>query len=143
MALPLARGGSCTFVDRLLDATAGRLSPLVVINELLIDMLRPDLTPDATGRIPVAFQSSFFLRRLTERIDRENRRAADGGRLPIYAGGMTRLDTAKTQQAPATPSHDRLDQRRPESDRCRLPPSPARHAHHGESTAVYAPCDSE
>jgi hypothetical protein len=93
-----AEAAAFDFVDRLLDATDGRLSVLVVINELLIDTLPADLMPDGTGHIPVV----FFLRRLTEHIDRENRRATDGGRLPLFAGGMTRLDTPQTQQAPAT-----------------------------------------
>jgi hypothetical protein len=93
-----AETAAFNFVDRLLDATDGRLSVLVVTNELLIDTLPVDLIPNETGHIPIV----FFLRRLTEHIDRENRRAVDGGRLPLFAGGMTRLDTPQTQQAPAT-----------------------------------------
>jgi hypothetical protein len=93
-----AETAAFNFADRLLDATGGRLSALVVINELLIDTLPADLVQDGTGHIPIV----LFLRRLTEHIDSENRRAADGGRLPIYTGGMTRLDTPRTQHAPAT-----------------------------------------
>jgi len=95
-----AEAAAFNFVDRLLDATDRRLSALVVVNELLIDTLPEDLMPDGTGHIPIV----FFLRRLTEHIDREGRKAADGGRLPLYAGGMTRLDTPQTQRAPATRS---------------------------------------
>jgi hypothetical protein len=83
------------FVDHLLDATQGRLAALVLINELTIDTLPEDLAPGAGGRLPVI----AFLRRLAEHIDAEHRKAADGIQLPLYGGGMTRLDLPKTQQS--------------------------------------------
>ena len=86
------------FVDHLLNATAGQLSALVVINEPSIDTLAPDLAPGADGRIPVV----FFLRQVTEHIDAEHRTAAGGGRLPLFGGGMTRLDIPKVQNSAAT-----------------------------------------
>ncbi len=86
------------FVDQLLNSTEGRLSAVVVINELSIDTLARDLDPGADGRVPVI----VFLRRLVAHIDAEDRRAADNRKLPLFAGGMTRLDLPKTQDAPAT-----------------------------------------
>lgn len=86
------------FVDQLLDSAKGRLSALVVINELSIDTAPADLVPGADGRVPVI----VFLRRLVEHLDAENRSATDGGKLPIFAGGMTRLDLPETQRSIAT-----------------------------------------
>jgi hypothetical protein len=86
------------FVDQLLDATDGRLSALVVINELSIDTLNADLVPGPDGRVPVI----VFIRRVVEHVDAEDRKAADGSKLPIFAGGMTRLDLVQTQQSIAT-----------------------------------------
>ena len=87
-----------TFVDRLLDATAGKVTALVLINELTIDTLPPDLAPNSHGQIPMI----VFLQRLTERVALEHRTAADGSALPLFAGGLTRLDKETTQNAPAT-----------------------------------------
>lgn len=87
-----------TFVDRLLDATSGKVSALVLLNELSIDTLPPDLDPDASGRIPMI----EFLKRLTAHVAAEHRTSADGSPLPLFAGGMTRLDKETTQNAPAT-----------------------------------------
>jgi hypothetical protein len=81
------------FVDHLLDATAGKVSALVLINELFIDTLPADLMPGTDGRIPVI----AFLRRLAAHIDAEHRTAANGSQLPLYAGGMTRLDLPTNQ----------------------------------------------
>ncbi len=86
------------FVDQLLDSADGRLSALVVINELSIDTLNADLVPGPDGRVPVI----VFIRRVVEHVDAEDRKAADGSKLPIFAGGMTRLDLVPTQQAVAT-----------------------------------------
>jgi hypothetical protein len=86
------------FVDHLLDATTGQLSALVLINELSIDTLPADLDPDANGRIPII----EFLKRVAEHIAVEHRTAEDGSPLPLFAGGMTRLDKQTTQNAPAT-----------------------------------------
>lgn len=86
------------FVDHLLDATSGKVSALVLLNELSIDTLPPDLAPDANGRIPMI----EFLKRLTTHVAAEHRTAADGSPLPLFAGGMTRLDKQVTQNAPAT-----------------------------------------
>jgi hypothetical protein len=86
------------FVDKLLDSTDGQLSALVVINELSIDTLQSDLAPGADGKVPVI----AFLRRVVQHIDKENRTAPNGDKLPIFAGGMTRLDLSKIQQSPAT-----------------------------------------
>lgn len=86
------------FVDQLLDATRGRISALVVINELCIDTLPSDLLPGPDGKVPVI----AFLRRVVQHIDAGNRTSASGGKLPIFAGGMTRLDLPKTQQSMAT-----------------------------------------
>jgi hypothetical protein len=87
-----------SFVDRLLDATAGKVAVLVLINELSIDTLPSDLAPDSQGQIPVI----VFLRRLTEHIALEHRTADDGSALPLFGGGLTRLDKEATQDAPAT-----------------------------------------
>lgn len=86
------------FVDHLLDATAGSVSALVVVNELSIDTLPEDLKPDAVGQVPVI----GFLRRVTDHLSAEHRKAADGYSLPIFTGGMTRLERPLTQEAPAT-----------------------------------------
>jgi hypothetical protein len=45
-----------------------------------------------------------FLRRLTEHIALEHRTAADGSALPLFGGGLTRLDKEATQDAHATRS---------------------------------------
>lgn len=87
-----------TFADRLLDATAGKVAVLVLINELSIDTLPSDLAPDSQGQIPVI----VFLSRLTEHIALEHRTADDGSALPLFGGGLTRLDKEATQNAPAT-----------------------------------------
>ena len=86
------------FVDHLLDATSGKLSALVLINELTIDTLPPDLDPDAHGRIPLV----EFLKRIAAHLAAEHRTAADGSPLPLFAGGMTRLDKEATRNLPAT-----------------------------------------
>lgn len=86
------------FIDHLLDATSGQVAVLVVVNELAIDTLPADLAPDASGQVPVI----TFLQRLTHHVAAERRKAADGEALPIFAGGMTRLDKADTQRTPAT-----------------------------------------
>jgi hypothetical protein len=86
------------FADHLLDATAGKLSALVLINELSIDTLPADLAPAADGHIPVI----TFLERLAEHIDAERRKAANGSPLQLFAGGMTRLDKPETRDSPAT-----------------------------------------
>ena len=85
------------FVDHMLDATTGKLSALVLINELTIDTLPADLEPDAHGGIPLV----EFLRRLAAHVAAEHRTAADGSPLPLFAGGMTRLDKEETRKAPA------------------------------------------
>jgi hypothetical protein len=86
------------FVDHLLDATNGKLSALVLINELAIDTLPADLNPDTKGRIPLV----EFLKRLAAHLAAENRTAVDGSPLPLFAGGMTRLDKETTRNSPAT-----------------------------------------
>lgn len=86
------------FVDRLLDATQGKIAVLVLINELSIDTLPADLAPDPQGEIPVI----AFLRRLAAHIALEHRLAPDGSPLPLFGGGMTRLDQHQTQDSPAT-----------------------------------------
>ena len=86
------------FADHLLDATAGKVSVLVLINELSIDTLPQDLAADASGHVPMI----EFLKRLAAHIAAEHRTAADGAPLPLFAGGMTRLDKPATQNAPAT-----------------------------------------
>jgi hypothetical protein len=86
------------FVDHLLDATAGKVSALVLLNELTIDTLAPDLDPDSTGRIPMI----EFLKRLAAHVAAEHRTAVNGSPLPLFAGGMTRLDKQSTQDSPAT-----------------------------------------
>lgn len=86
------------FADHLLQATSGKLTALVVVNELSIDTLPEDLAPNASGSIPVI----VFLQRLTTHIAAEHLKAADGAPLPIFGGGMTRLDKLATQQSPAT-----------------------------------------
>ncbi|WP_446743552.1 hypothetical protein [Silvibacterium acidisoli] len=85
-----------TFVDKLLDATAGKVSALVLINELTIDTLPADRTPDADGHIPVI----AFLQRLAEHVSAERRTAAGGGTLQLFAGGMTRLDKQENRDSP-------------------------------------------
>lgn len=86
------------FVDHLLDATSGKVSALVLLNELSIDTLPADLAPDASGHIPMI----EFLKRLAAHVADEHRTAADGSPLPLFAGGMTRLDRETTRDAPAT-----------------------------------------
>lgn len=86
------------FADHLLDATNGKVSALVLLNELSIDTLPQDLEPDSNGRIPMI----EFLKRLAAHVAAEHRTAADGSPLPLFAGGMTRLDKHSTQDAPAT-----------------------------------------
>jgi hypothetical protein len=86
------------FVDHLLDATSGKVSALVLLNELTIDTLPLDLAPDADGRVPLV----EFLKRLTAHVAAEHRKAADGSPLPLFAGGWTRLDRESTRNSPAT-----------------------------------------
>jgi hypothetical protein len=86
------------FVDRLLDATAGKVTALVLINELTIDTLPSDLTPDSHGQIPII----MFLKRLTDHLAPEHRTADDGSPLPLFGGGLTRLDKQATQNAATT-----------------------------------------
>ena len=85
------------FADALVQSMAGSLSILVVVNELLIDTREPDLGPGPDGRVPMI----FFLRRLVAYLSASRPMAAEGGSLPIYAGGFTRLDLPKTQNAAA------------------------------------------
>ena len=86
------------FADDLLDATMGNVSILVLDNELLIDTQRPDLEPGLNGQIPMV----VFLRRLAAHIAAEDRTAANGEPLPIFAGGWTRLDREHQRTLPAT-----------------------------------------
>lgn len=86
-----------TFVDHLLDATNGKVAALVLINELTIDTLPGDLAPDANGQVPLV----EFLKRLAAHVGTEHRTAADGSPLPMFAGGMTRLDKDTTRNLPA------------------------------------------
>ncbi len=85
------------FADALVQTMRGTLSILVVVNELLIDTLQPDLVPGPDGTIPMV----FFLRRLVAHLYASRPLAADGSPLPLYAGGFTRLDTSTTQDAPS------------------------------------------
>jgi hypothetical protein len=64
------------FLDQLLDSVGGRLSALVVINELSIDTFPADLIPGPDGRAPVI----VFIRRAVEHVDIEDRKAADGSK---------------------------------------------------------------
>jgi hypothetical protein len=85
------------FADALLQSMAGSLSILVVVNELLIDTRELDLRPGPDGRVPMI----LFLRRLVAHLGASRPMAAEGGALPIYAGGFTRLDLPKTRHAVA------------------------------------------
>jgi hypothetical protein len=85
------------FAHALVQTMRGSLSILVVVNELLIDTLPPDLLPGPDGTIPMI----EFLRRLVANLYASRPLAADGSRLPLYAGGFTRLDLAATQDAPS------------------------------------------
>lgn len=86
------------FCDRLLQTLSGKLSALVLVNELTIDTRPADLRPGADGRIPVL----VFLRRLTAHIAAHHPLAADGRPLPLYAGGLTRVDRPAVQNAKLT-----------------------------------------
>ena len=86
------------FADDLLRATSGNVSILVLENELTIDAQRPDLEPQADGRIPMI----VFLQRLAAHLASEHLTAQGGGPLPLYAGGWTRLDLVKQQLLPVT-----------------------------------------
>jgi hypothetical protein len=85
------------FAHALVQTMAGSLSILVVVNELLIDTTPPDLLPGPDGTIPMV----LFLRRLVAQLRAYRPQAADGGPLPLYAGGFTRLDLSTTQDAPS------------------------------------------
>lgn len=86
------------FADKLMAATAGKLSILVVLNELYIDTQKPDLEPGPDGQVPMV----RFLRRLVDHLSAEHLVASDGKPLPIYAGGFTRLDRPEMQDNIAT-----------------------------------------
>jgi hypothetical protein len=85
------------FADALVRSMTGSLSILVVVNELLIDTRKPDLAPGSDGTIPMV----LFLRRLVAHLSASRPLSVDGGPLPLYAGGFTRLDLPTTQNAPA------------------------------------------
>jgi hypothetical protein len=87
-----------SFADQLLRATSGKVSILVVLNELLVDTQPNDLVPGPDGQVPMV----VFLRRLTAHLAAEHLLASDGSPLPIYTGGLTRLDLAKHQDDIAT-----------------------------------------
>lgn len=85
------------FAHALVAAMMGSISILVVVNELLIDTTPPDLLPGPDGTVPMV----LFLRRLVAQLRGYRPQAVDGGPLPIYAGGFTRLDLPTTQDAPS------------------------------------------
>jgi hypothetical protein len=85
------------FADTLVRTMAGSLSVLVVVNELLVDTQEPDLRPGFDGNVPMI----RFLRRLVAHLSASRPAAAEGGPLPIYAGGFTRLDLPRKQRLPA------------------------------------------
>jgi hypothetical protein len=85
------------FAAAMVRSMTGSLSILVVVNELLIDTRKPDLLPGPDGTIPMV----LFLRRLVAHLSASRPLSADGGPLPLYAGGFTRLDLPATQNAPA------------------------------------------
>lgn len=86
------------FVDDLLASTAGHISILVVDNELFIDTSKPDLVPGPNGQVPMV----EFLKRLVDHIGANHPHAPNEAALPIYVGGLTRVDTVKMQSDPAT-----------------------------------------
>jgi hypothetical protein len=86
------------FADKLMAATTGKLSMLVVLNELYIDTQKPDLEPGPDGQVPMV----RFLRRLVDHLSAEDLVASDGKPLRIYAGGFTRLDRPEMQDNVAT-----------------------------------------
>jgi hypothetical protein len=86
------------FADKLLKATAGKVSIVVVVNELFIDTQKADLDPGPDGQVPMV----RFLKRLTAHIAAERLTSSDGKPLPIYAGGFTRLDQPRMRDDAAT-----------------------------------------
>lgn len=87
-----------SFADQLLQATSGKISILVIVNELFVDTQPQDLTPGPNGQVPMV----VFLQRLTAHLSTEHLLASDGAPLPIYTGGLTRLDLVKHQDNIAT-----------------------------------------
>jgi hypothetical protein len=86
------------FADKLAAATAGKISILVVLNELFIDTQKPDLEPGPDGQVPMV----RFLRRLVDHLSAEHLVGSDGKPLPIYAGGFARLERPGIQSSVAT-----------------------------------------
>lgn len=86
------------FADKLTAATAGKLSILVVVNELFIDTQKPDLEPGPGGQVPMV----QFLKRLVDHLSAEHLVGSDGRPLPIFAGGFTRLERPGMQSNVAT-----------------------------------------
>lgn len=86
------------FADQLLKATSGKVAILVIVNELFVDTQPQDLVPGPDGEVPMV----RFLQRLTAHLAAEHLLASDGTPLPIYAGGLTRLDLVKHQDNIAT-----------------------------------------
>ena len=84
------------FAGDLLEELDGKLSMLVLVNEITIDTPEKDLRPNENGVIPFV----RFQKRLLEYISRQKPRGADGQPLDIYTGGFTRLDKKELQYHP-------------------------------------------
>jgi hypothetical protein len=83
------------FASGLTEAMRGRLDALALVNEIFVDTLPEDMAPDAAGAIPML----VFQQRLARHMSLARPRARDGGPLPLFAGGLTRLDLPKMQHS--------------------------------------------
>lgn len=84
------------FASELLRTFQGHVSGLELVNELTVDSHLEDLKPGPDGVAPMI----RFLQRLAAHLAAEKHLARDGGPLPLYAGGFTRMDQSKMQNDP-------------------------------------------
>jgi hypothetical protein len=84
------------FASQLLNTFKGHVSGLELVNELTVDTHPDDLKFGPDGVAPMI----RFLQRLAAHLTAEQHLARDGGPLPLYAGGFTRMDQEKMQNNP-------------------------------------------
>jgi hypothetical protein len=84
------------FASQLLNTFKGQVSGLELVNELTVDSHPEDMKAGPDGTAPMI----LFLQRLAAHLAAEKHLARDGSRLPLYAGGFTRMDQPKMQNNP-------------------------------------------
>lgn len=85
-----------SFASELLRTFEGHVSGIELVNELTVDSNPEDMKPGPDGHAPMI----RFLQRLAAHISAEKHLARDGGPLPLYAGGFTRMDRPGMQDNP-------------------------------------------